>query len=177
MTHLLVVTDFQHDFIDGSLGFPKARELEGPIVEKILKYRAAGDEVIFTLDTHFSNYLDTQEGKKLPVIHCVKGTAGHDLYGKIAEMVLPADKIFEKHAFPAPQIFEYLKTRTYDSIEFVGLVSSICVLSNAILAKAAAPETEIIVDAACTSAFDESLNEKALDIMENLQITIINRKL
>ncbi|HJJ36054.1 MAG TPA: cysteine hydrolase [Methanocorpusculum sp.] len=177
MTHLLVVTDFQHDFIDGALGFPKALELEAPIVEKIQKYRAAGDEVIFTLDTHFPDYLSTQEGKKLPVVHCVKGTWGHQLYGKVAEMVLPTDKVFEKHAFPAPQIFEYLKTKTYESIEFVGLVSSICVISNAILAKAAAPETEIIVDAACTSTFDESLNEKALDVMDNLQITIINRKL
>lgn len=176
MTHLLIVTDFQYDFVDGSLGFPKAHELEEPIIEKIRKYRAAGDDIVFTLDTHFQDYLSTQEGRKLPVLHCIKGTPGHKLYGKVAEMCLPTDPVFEKHAFPAPQIYEYLKTRTYESIEFVGLVSSICILSNAVLAKAAAPETEIIVDAACTGTFDDSLNEKALDILDNLQITVINRK-
>lgn len=176
MTRLLVVTDFQTDFVDGSLGFPKARELEDPIADKILAYRAAGDEVLFTMDTHYQDYLSTQEGRKLPVPHCIKGTEGHKLYGKVAGLCQPTDKVFEKSAFPSSQLYEYLKSRTYESIEFVGLVSSICVLSNAVMAKAAVPETEIIVDAACTSVFDNSLNEKALDIMANLQITITNRK-
>ncbi|HJJ39297.1 MAG TPA: cysteine hydrolase [Methanocorpusculum sp.] len=175
MTRLLVVTDFQYDFVCGSLGFPKALELEKPIAEKIAAYRASGDEIVFTLDTHDSDYLNTQEGRKLPVLHCIKGTKGHKLYGKIAEMCLPTDKVFEKHGFPCPKFYDYLKGKTYEAVEFVGLVSSICVISNAILAKAALPETEIVVDAQCTSTFDESLNKKALDVMDNLQITVVNR--
>ena len=175
MTRLLVVTDFQNDFVDGTLGFPKASALEEPIAEKIAEYRAAGDEIVFTLDTHGPDYPNTQEGRKLPVLHCIKGTKGHEFYGKIGTLCLPSDKIFEKHAFPAPELYEYLKGKSYESIEFAGLVSSICIISNAVLAKAALPETEIIVDAKCTAAFDDHLNEAALDVMENLQITVINR--
>ena len=175
MTRLLVVTDFQYDFVCGSLGFPKALELENPIAEKIAAYRKSGDEIVFTLDTHYPDYLNTQEGRKLPVLHCIKGTEGHKLYGKIAEMCLSTDKVFEKTAFPCPELYDYLKGKSYESVEFVGLVSSICVISNAVLAKAALQETEIIVDAKCTSTFDESLNKKALDVMDNLQITIVNR--
>lgn len=176
MTRLLVVTDFQYDFVSGSLGFPKAQELEEPIAKKIEEYRANGDEIVFTLDTHDAEeYPKTQEGRKLPVLHCIKGTKGHELFGKIAHLRLPSDRVFEKTAFPAPELFGYLMGKHYDSVEFAGLVSSICIISNAVLAKAALPETEIIVDAACTAAFDEHINTAALDVMENLQITVLNR--
>ena len=89
MKRLLVVVDYQNDFVDGALGFPGAEKLEKPIADKIAAYREAGDEVAFTFDTHRRNYLDTQEGKNLPVAHCVEGTPGHDLYGQVANGSLP----------------------------------------------------------------------------------------
>ena len=86
MKKLLVVVDYQNDFVSGSLGFPKAAQLEEAIIKKIEDYRAAGDDVVFTLDTHGPDYLSTQEGKNLPVEHCIKGTDGWQLYGKVAAL-------------------------------------------------------------------------------------------
>ena len=87
MKRLLMVVDYQNDFVDGALGFPGAEKLEKPIADKIAAYREAGDEVAFTFDTHRRDYLDTQEGKNLPVAHCVEGTPGHDLYGQVADAI------------------------------------------------------------------------------------------
>lgn len=175
MKKLLIVVDYQKDFVDGALGFPKAVELEEAICSKIKAYRDSGHELIFTFDTHEENYLKTQEGRKLPLEHCFKGTEGWKLYGRVAELLLEGDKCFEKPAFGSLELGEYLRQRNYSSIELVGLVSNICVISNAVIAKAALPEAEIIVDAACTASFDEAMNEKTLDVMEGLQIKVINR--
>ena len=90
MKKLLVVVDYQNDFVSGSLGFPKAAQLEEAIIKKIEDYRAAGDDVVFTLDTHGPDYLSTQEGKNLPVEHCIKGTDGWQLYGKVAALAKTA---------------------------------------------------------------------------------------
>ena len=98
MKRLLVVVDYQNDFVDGALGFPGAEKLEKPIADKIAAYREAGDEVAFTFDTHRRNYLDTQEGKNLPVAHCVEGTPGHDLYGQVADCLRDSDTVFCKPA-------------------------------------------------------------------------------
>lgn len=185
MKRLLVVVDYQKDFVDGSLGFPGAEDLDARICEKISSYRATGDEVVFTLDTHHRDYLHTQEGRNLPIEHCIDGTPGHDLYGEVALMMRDSDHVFKKPAFGSVELFERLRSsqRTADSvgsqpfssIELVGLVSNICVISNAVLAKAACPEVPVIVDAACTASGDKELHEKALDIMEGLQIQVINR--
>ena len=86
MARLLIVVDYQNDFVDGALGFPGAEKLHGPICDKIGEYRNRVDTVVFTKDTHRPDYLETQEGGTLPVIHCVWGTKGHDLYGKLEEM-------------------------------------------------------------------------------------------
>lgn len=172
---LLIVVDYQKDFVDGSLGFPKAVELENAIYNKVVNYKEQGDEVIFTYDTHQENYLSTQEGKNLPVEHCIKGTEGWALYGRINSIKSPEDVSFEKTTFGSLELANYLKNKDYESIELVGLVSNICVISNGILAKAALPEAEIIVDAECTASFDDSMNDKVLDIMEGLQIKVINR--
>lgn len=174
MKKLLIVVDYQNDFVCGSLGFPKARELDAAIAEKISEYRRRGDEIAFTFDTHSEDYLDTQEGKKLPVPHCIKNTAGWELYGAAAAMLEETDKRFYKPAFGSAELFEYLKGGSYESVELVGLVSNICVLSNAVLAKAALPEVPLIVDAACTAAGDEKLNEAALCVMAGLQIEVLN---
>ncbi|MDO5844972.1 MAG: isochorismatase family cysteine hydrolase [Methanocorpusculum sp.] len=176
MKKILVVVDYQNDFVNGSLGFKKAEEIEQNIAEKINLYRERGDEIIFTLDTHENNYSDTQEGKLLPVPHCIKGTKGHELAGKIAALKKDTDIVFEKHSFGSAELLKYLTDKKCESVELVGLVSNICVISNAVLVKTALPETPVIVDASCTASNDDRLNEEALDVMAVLQIKIIGSK-
>lgn len=175
MKKLLLVVDFQCDFVDGSLGFPGAERLDAPIAEKIARYRAEGGEVAFTMDTHNPSYADTQEGKRLPVLHCVENSPGWALYGKTGAARLPEDACFIKHTFPSLALSGWLAERDFSRIELVGLVSNICVLSNAVMAKAALPEAEIVVDAACTASFDPVLHEKAMDVLEGLQVTVTGR--
>ena len=176
MKKLLLVVDYQKDFVDGALGFPGAEKLDGPIAQKIAAYHAAGNDVAFTLDTHGEDYFSTQEGRKLPITHCIRGTDGWELYGETGKARKPGDKVIEKPAFPSLELGNWLKDKGYEQIELVGLVSYICVISNAIVAKAALPEAEIIVDAACTGGPDGELHKKCLDLMEQgLQITVINR--
>lgn len=172
---ILIVVDYQKDFVDGTLGFPGAEKLEPAIAEKIVLRRKQGWTLAFTFDTHGSTYLQTQEGKKLPVEHCLRGTPGWELYGKIAGMKREGDPCFEKPAFGSMELAEYLARERYGRVELVGLVSNICVVSNAVLAKAALPEAEVEVDAACTGSGDETLNREALDVMQGLQITVTNR--
>lgn len=175
MKKILIVVDYQKDFVSGSLGFEKAVKLENAIVKKIEEYNQSGGEIIFTFDTHLDNYMDTQEGRNLPIPHCIKNSEGWGLYGSIAGYCNSNTKCFEKPTFGSMKLAEYLKENAYTQVELVGVVSNICVISNAVLAKAALPEAEIIVDADCTASNDDSLNEKALDVMQGMQIKVINR--
>ena len=185
MKRLLIVVDYQNDFVDGALGFEGAELLDERIARKIDAYRDAGDIVCFTLDTHHKDYLETQEGEKLPIPHCIEGTEGHGLYGEVSDRVHDSDEVFLKPTFGSKALFERLAKKQeiadslgaapYESIELVGLVSSMCVLANAVIARTACPDTPIIVDAACTAAPDPAMNEKALDVLENLQIQVTNR--
>ena len=169
---LLLVIDFQNDFVCGSLGFPQAKDLEEKIYQKIIQYRNNNDDVVYTFDTHYENYLETQEGKNLPIPHCVERTTGWELYGKIKNL---EGYQIKKNTFGATELFAFLKNSRYSEIELVGLVSNICVISNAIIAKTVLPEAKIIVDASCTASANQDLHEKALDVMEGLQIEVINR--
>ena len=99
MKQALIVVDYQNDFVDGALGFPKAKELEEPICQKIEQARKEGAEVIFTFDTHGGDYLSTQEGRKLPVPHCMKNSEGWQLYGRVAALKEEGDRCFEKPCF------------------------------------------------------------------------------
>lgn len=173
MKRCLIVVDYQNDFVTGALGFSEAIELERCITDKIRKYRANGDDIIFTFDTHNDNYMNTQEGQKLPIPHCIINTDGHKLYGEVAELVEESDKRFYKKSFGSEELFEHLKGTFYQSIELIGVVSNICVISNAILAKTAQPETLILVDSRCVASNDSKLNSAALDVMASLQIEII----
>ena len=164
MKRLLLVVDYQKDFVDGALGFPGAEALDGPIAAKI------------TLDTHGPDYLDTQEGRKLPVPHCLLNSEGWQLYGQTGQaMERSRDMVIGKGAFPSLWLANWLKEQGYDRVELAGLVSYLCVLSNAIMVKAALPEAEIVVDASCTAGPDPDLHAKGLDVMEALQITVLNR--
>lgn len=177
MKQLLLVVDYQKDFVDGALGFPGAERLDDPIAEKIAAYRAAGYDVAFTMDTHQESYLETQEGRKLPVPHCLINTKGWQLYGKTGQALdRNRDMVICKPTFPSLWLGDWLKGQGYDRIELVGLVSYMCVLSNAVVAKAALPEAELVVDAACTAGPDPRLHANALELMETLQITVINRE-
>lgn len=174
--NLLIVVDFQNDFVDGSLGFQDAKKLEDKIEEKIHIYEKNKDDIIFTLDTHDTNYLQSIEGKNLPIKHCIKDTFGWQIYGKIQNLSKNYKKI-QKNTFGSSDLLEYLKNLnfTYDKIELVGLVSNICVISNAIIAKTASPKSEILVDKNATSSYDLNMQEKTFDILENLHIKVINR--
>ena len=176
MKRLLLVVDYQKDFVDGALGFAGAEKLDGPIAAKIAQYRAAGDDVAFTMDTHGPDYLGTQEGRKLPVPHCLRGSDGWQLYGETGQALdRGRDKVLEKPAFPSLELAEWLKGRSYGRVELCGLVSHICVLSNAVMVKAALPEAEVVVDARLTASYDPAAHEKALDVLEGLQVTVLGR--
>ena len=174
INNCLIVVDYQNDFVIGSLGFPGAVEIEQNIALKIEQYRENGDVVVFTFDTHGEDYLETQEGSKLPVKHCLRGTDGHKLYGQVSKLINENDSVFYKNTFGSDVLYNYLKSNQFDTIELVGLVSNICVISNAVLAKTAQPEAHIIIDAKCTASYDMALHQATLSVMKGLQMTVIN---
>lgn len=172
MKRALIVVDFQNDFVDGSLGFEDADRLDGVIADKIRTALDRGDDLYFTMDTHDESYLDTYEGKHLPTEHCVKGTEGHELYGSVKTYADKATRIFEKPTFPSLELANHLQGSDYDEVELCGLVSNICVLSNAVMVKAALPGAHIVIDRRATDSFDKTLHDKALDVMAGLQMEI-----
>lgn len=174
MKKLLVVVDFQRDFVDGSLGFEDAVKLDEIIYNKIIDYKNNGYDVIYTFDTHDDDYMETEEGKHLPILHCLKGEEGHELYGKVKELFnKEKDIYFEKPTFPSLELANYLKDKEYEEIEVCGLVSNICVLSNVIMIKAALPNSKIIVDKKATSSFDEILNDYTFEILKGIHVNVI----
>ncbi len=176
MKKLLVVVDYQNDFVIGALGFPQAIALEPFICAKIDKARQEGSDVVFTFDTHGADYLDTLEGKYLPVAHCFEESPGWQLYGRVVQKVTPQDTLLRKSSFGSEKLMKFVHDKGYDTVELCGVVSNICVLSNAVLVKTALPQAEVIVDARCVAAPDEEVNQKALDVMEGLQIQVIGRE-
>lgn len=172
MKKLLIVIDMQEDFVRGSLANPAAEAIIPKIKEKIDKYLKNGDEVIFTRDTHSVNYLDTPEGKKLPIEHCIKETKG---WLVVDELCHPECQHINKPTFG----YKYWETeflKEYDSIELVGTCTSICVVSNAILIKTFYSNTPIIVDASCCACISEETHKAALTVMECCQIDVINKE-
>ena len=177
MERYLFVIDYQKDFVDGALGFPGAETLDEKIAAKVREYGKG--RVFFTRDTHFKNYLETREGKNLPVVHCIKGSEGWQVYGEtakaLAEVEAPGiDKLVFGMDVTDPATAAVLP-ETADEIEVVGLVSNICVVSNAVVLQSKYPEATIIVDAACTDSFDKSLHEKVLDVLSGFQVKVLGR--
>jgi len=178
MENYLFVIDYQNDFVDGALGFPGAEKLDEKIAAKVRAYGKG--RVLFTRDTHFENYLTTREGKNLPVVHCVKGTPGWQVYGETAKALEEVEaKAIDKLVFGMdvtdPATAAVLPEKA-DRIELVGLVSNICVVSNAVVLQSRYPEATIVVDAACTDSFDKTLNEKVLDVLAGFQVTVTGRE-
>ena len=174
--NVLVVVDMQNDFIDGSLGTPEARKIVPAVAKKIEEFDGA---VIYTRDTHTEDYLSTQEGKHLPVEHCIYGKHGHEINSVIQEAFNKHGAIsFNKKTFGSENLVSYLKTSKslgtmdIDSIEIIGLCTDICVVSNALMLKAAFPEIPIYVDAGCCAGVTPETHKAALTTMRMCQIEI-----
>ena len=177
MNRYLFVIDYQNDFVDGALGFPGAELLDSKIAAKVRSYGAG--KVLFTRDTHFENYLSTREGKNLPIVHCIQGTPGWEVYGDTAKALEEVqasaiDKLVFGMDVTDPATAAVLPASA-EEIELVGLVSNICVVSNAVVLQSKYPEATIIVDASCTDSFDKNLHQKVLDVLEGFQVKVINR--
>lgn len=178
MQAYLFVIDYQNDFVDGALGFPGAEKLDERIAQKIRQYGPG--RVLYTRDTHFADYLQTREGKHLPVAHCLKGSHGWQVYGETAKALdevqaRAIDKVVFGLDVTDPATAAVLPEQA-DQIELVGLVSNICVVSNAAVLQSRYPQAQILVDAQCTGSFDKALHEKVLDVLEGLQVTVLGRE-
>lgn len=172
MQDILVVVDMQNDFIDGALGTKEAVAIVPKVEEKIRNFNGT---VLFTRDTHENWYLETQEGKKLPVPHCIRDTEGWQIRRELD--ILRKTEPVDKETFGSTDLADDLVAMNIDdeikSITFVGLCTDICVISNALLVKAALPEVPIIVDAACCAGVTPESHENALKAMEMCQVEVV----
>lgn len=171
MKKCLVVIDMQNDFIDGSLGSNDAIKIVPHVKERIEKAIASGEDVFFTKDTHHENYLDTKEGRFLPVKHCIEGTGGHDINKELQEYAKKAKKVFIKNTFGYKDLPNYLSE--YDEITFVGLCTDICVVSNVLLVKAFYPEKTIKLEKDLCAGTTVENHQSALKVMKSCHIEII----
>lgn len=174
MKHLLVVVDIQKDFVDGTLGTTEAVAIVENAAKKIREFDG---EIFVTYDTHFENYMDTAEGAKLPVPHCIKGTAGWELNTAIAEALSNKHYIpVEKITFGSTELPKLVKEAVGDEdfdVTLIGLCTDICVVSNALILKANFPEKEVYVDAACCAGVTVDTHNAALATMKMCQINVV----
>lgn len=168
--NVLVVVDMQKDFIDGALGTKEAAEIVDNVAELI---KGFDGEVVFTRDTHFDNYMETQEGKKLPVPHCIKGSEGWEIDKKLAVLRPGGMKVFDKPTFGSVELANYLKSLdSLETVTLIGLCTDICVISNALLIKAFLPEVNISVVEKCCAGVTPESHRNALEAMKMCQIDI-----
>lgn len=179
----LIVVDMQNDFVSGALGTPKAVEIVPRVAARTAEGLSRGEEVLFTRDTHETDYLNTQEGKKLPVPHCIRGTAGWEIVPQLAEYAAGRTPV-DKPTFGSRYLGAVLKARDEDlrkqgkpgveRVTLVGLCTDICVISNALLVKAFLPEAEVAVDASCCAGVTAESHKNALEAMKVCQVDIEN---
>ena len=156
---VLAIIDMQKDFIDGALGTKEAVSIVPKVAARLKKAREDGETVVFTRDTHHADYLSTQEGRKLPVPHCMEGTDA---------------PVFDKPGFGSPALIDYLKgLPELESVEFIGLCTDICVITNAMMTKGALPEVPLFVRADCCAGVTPESHETALNAMKMCQIEIV----
>lgn len=178
---VLVVVDMQNDFIDGSLGTKEAQAIVPNVKIKIERYkRLSNSQIWFTRDTHYNNYLYTNEGKHLPVKHCIYGTSGWEIKDGLAEF---AFKDYEKVGMVDKETFglsdwkfPIWKDETVERIELIGLCTDICVVSNALILKATYPDADIVVDASCCAGTTPENHKAALAVMKSCQINVIGEE-
>lgn len=166
MKRTLIVVDMQNDFIDGVLGTKEAVAIVDNVKNKIREYADRGDEIIFTRDTHHEDYMETNEGKHLPVPHCIEGTHGWEVADGLA---VPGAIYIDKPSFG------YTEWKNYDlqDVEMVGLCTDICVVSNALMIKALYPEINVRVDAGCCAGVTPESHEAALTTMAMCQVEVV----
>lgn len=175
MKKILIVVDMQNDFIDGVLGSEEAKTIVPKVKEKILEYQNNGNSIIFTRDTHREDYLETSEGKRLPIPHCIKGTHGWN----IGIEVVPGNyEIIDKKTFGYSDWKDELVDYVYGhypnvEIELCGLDSDICVVTNALIIKTLYPEAEVTVDASCCAGSTPERHKAAMEVMKSCQINVI----
>ena len=171
MQDILIVVDMQNDFINGALGTKEAEAIVPRVKERIESFDGT---VIFTRDTHFDDYMQTQEGRNLPVPHCIKGTHGWEIRPELDALrrTQPIDKPTFGSSELGMRLAEMNRDDSIGSITLIGLCTDICVISNAMLIKAFLPETQIIVDAACCAGVTPESHRNALAAMKTCQIRI-----
>lgn len=173
---LLIVVDMQNDFIDGALGTTEAQAIVAPALERIRACREMGYAVIGTLDTHGEDYMNTPEGRKLPVPHCIRGSAGWDIREDVRRAMGDC-LLVEKPTFGSTDLPGIVARMAQDAdrlvIELLGLCTDICVVSNALLLKAHFPEADISVNAACCAGVTPEKHLAALKTMRSCQIDVI----
>ncbi len=172
MKQILIVVDMQNDFVSGSLGSRQAEEIVGEVAEKIRRFEG---DIFVTLDTHGEDYLDTPEGKYLPVKHCIRGTEGWELVPVIREALEGKSyRMLEKNTFASLELVECIRKmeREEMEIELIGVCTDICVVSNALLLKAYFPEVPLFVDSACCAGVTPHKHTAALETMESCHVNI-----
>ena len=175
---VLVVIDMQNDFVDGALGTKEAVSIVPFVVDKVKELISDGYEVIFTKDTHDEEYLSTQEGNKLPVKHCIKPSHGWELIKELQDIQNQYNlKVIEKPGFGSVELAEYLKAKDRQNpikeVAFLGLCTDICVVCNALLIKAALPESLLKVYSDCCAGVSPDAHKAALQTMKSCQVEII----
>ena len=173
--NVLIVVDMQNDFVSGALGTPEAREIVPAVVERVEEGVRRGERILFTRDTHGADYLETQEGKHLPVPHCIRGTEGWEIVEPLRKY---AEHPIDKSTFGSSQLGRLLLAENegtpIEKVTLIGLCTDICVISNALLVKAFLPEAEVAVDAACCAGVTPESHRTALAAMGPCQITVEN---
>ena len=164
----------QNDFVTGALGNEAAQAIVAAVDAKLREAYFAGNKVIFTRDTHDENYLNTQEGKNLPVPHCIKGTPGWEIIDALKPHAKVIADVIDKPTFGSLELAKQIDVNQYDEIELCGLCTDICVVSNALILKAQLPETKITVDARCCTGVTEESHKAALLTMKMCQVNVIN---
>lgn len=185
---ILVLVDLQNDFIDGALGSPEAQAIVPNVVRKLENTDMGETLVLFTKDTHYEDYLDTLEGKLLPVKHCIENTPGWSINKQISSvvdntygrMIYGSSRVINnriyKNTFGSDDLRDFLLQykNEIEEIEFVGLCTDICVVSNVLMARQTLPNTPIVVDASCCAGVTPEKHEAALEVMRSCQIEVVN---
>lgn len=187
MKKLLVIVDMQNDFIDGSLGSAEAQAIVPKVVEKVKNIDKSNTLILFTKDTHYKDYFDTLEGKMLPVKHCIENTPGWCINKEISSIVDDTEGYMHyssgtiihsriyKFTFGSDILREFLleHEESIEEIEFCGVCTDICVISNALMARQTLPNTRIVVDASCCAGVTPEKHKAALEVMKSCQIEVI----
>lgn len=179
MRNILIVVDMQKDFVTGALASAEAQAILPKVKEKIEAYDRAGKEIIFTRDTHGEDYMQTNEGKHLPVPHCIKGTDGWQICAELTDGITSAYKTVDKPTFGFLGWKDVLASETADGsdldIEMIGVCTDICVVSNALILKAMYPEAMVRVDAGCCAGVTPEAHAAALVTMRSCQVDVIDK--